>query len=96
MTDFNFDVFSNEELARLIRNGGLVAGFDTDFNRALVDETARRIEAQDAAIAAAVQAEREACAALAKSHEYTIIGNERDRRRKVANEIARAIRARSY
>lgn len=44
MTQFNWDTFSNEELARLIRNGSVTAGFDTDFNRELVEESARRIE----------------------------------------------------
>jgi hypothetical protein len=52
MTDYNWHTFSDKELAAFIRNGGLTAGYDTDFNRAMVEETASRLEAAEAALAA--------------------------------------------
>jgi hypothetical protein len=58
MTDYNWHTFSDKELAAFIRNGGLAAGYDTDFNRAMVEETASRLEAAEAA-----EAERDAFAA---------------------------------
>jgi hypothetical protein len=52
MTDYNWHTFSDKELAAFIRNGGLTAGYDTDFSHAMVEETASRLEAAEAALAA--------------------------------------------
>jgi DNA repair exonuclease SbcCD ATPase subunit len=52
MTMFNWATFNDKEFVALIRNGGIVAGYDNDFSRAMVEETAQRIEAAEAALAA--------------------------------------------
>ncbi len=41
---YNWNTFNNQELAKLIRNGGIKPGFDTNFNREMVEEAARRID----------------------------------------------------
>lgn len=41
---YNWKALTNNDIAGLIRNGGIVSGYDADFNRELVEETARRIE----------------------------------------------------
>jgi hypothetical protein len=54
MTLFNWKAFSDKEFVALIHNGGIVAGYDNDFSRAMVEEAARRIE-----YAAQLEAERD-------------------------------------
>jgi hypothetical protein len=49
MTQFNWQAFDDKEFVALIRNGGIVAGYDNDFSRAMVEEAARRIEERDEA-----------------------------------------------
>lgn len=59
MTDYNWSAINDEDMAKLIRSEVAIRGNHSFFDALLLEEV-RRIESRIAAIAAAVQAEREA------------------------------------